>query len=393
MTAGLARTVALLALPARDLVLRLRVEAAANPALLLEAPPAAPGTGAGPGADRSANWLPPAFDPGGVTAPPDSLIAHVLRQIARADLPPPDHAIAIALAEALEPTGWLGEPVAQVARRCGADPARVEQVLARLQRGLDPPGLFARSLAECLHLQLQAEGTMTPAAEALLSHLPLLAEGGPGAVARATGLAEPDLARALGQIRACDPKPGLAFAAPPPPVPPADLLLRRGAEGWSAVVNPHRLSLRVVPGLPGTAAAAALVQAVEGRDRIALAVGQRLARHQSGWLEGAALAGITARDLAGATGFALSTVNRCLTAVTARTPRGTIPLRSLVSAPVGDAGGSRAAMLTRLAELLRGAGATRPSDRELAETLAREGLPVARRTVAKYRARLAGAGS
>lgn len=375
LTTAMTQTIALLALPQSDLVWRLAAAAANNPALRLRPP-----TGAG--------WLPATLDPDGISAPGDSLMAHVLGQIAGLNLSGVEQVIALALAEALEPTGWLGIPVTRIARGCGTTEAAVLAMLARLQR-IAPGGLFARSLAECLHLQAEQAGELSPAMQAVLADLPGFATGGALHVAAGSGLPLSALQEAAGRIRGYDPKPGLAFAGPLPPAPPADLLLRpTAAAGWEAVTNPHLLSAEAQSGLPGSAAAAALCRALAGRQRVALRLGAILARRQSDWLSGGSPSAVTARELAEESGFHIATVNRCLSAVTARMPAGTRSLRALIADPVGPRRPAAAKIRLRLAELLQAAGSEGSSDARLAAQLTAEGMGIARRTVAKYRATL-----
>lgn len=371
LTAAVGQTLVLLALSPAELTWRLAVAAADNPALRRVPPP-------------SSGWLPPVLDPAGLTAPGDSLIAHVLRQIGGMDLPPRDRAVALVLTEALEPTGWLGISPARLARTCGLPEAAVLAVLARLQR-IEPGGLFARSLAECLRLQAEQAGETNPALLAVLEHLPVLAKGGPTALEQQLGLPPEQIAAAIRQIRSYDPKPGLAFAGPVLPLPPADLLLRPAGAAWEAVPNPNSFALEVDPVHPGKGEAEALRRAVEGRLRIALAIGSLLAHRQQGWLGGGEMAAITARGLAEETGFHISTVNRCLAAVTAQTPFGTKPLRALVSHAVNGTGTSAGALRQHLRALIEAAGTARVSDAVLTAQLAQGGIHVARRTVAKYR--------
>ena len=373
LTAGLAQAISLLSLTAGELAARLAVEATGNPALRL-VPPA------------EGSWR-PLFDPEGVAAPSGSLIAHVLAQIATMRLGPRPLAIALALAEGLEPTGWLGPTPATVARACGVAEAEVLAVLARLQR-IEPAGLFARSLAECLRLQVEAAGDLTPAVGAVLDHLALLARGDLAAIARATGLPEAELAQAARLIRGLNPKPGLVFEGPMPLPLPADLLAQRAPGGWEAVANPALFSVEVVPGRGDATAAAGIGRAVDQRQRIAAMVGTLLVRHQAGWLEGGDPAPLTTQALADVAGLHVATVNRLLRGVSIRTPRGTLTLRALATRPVRPDGPAAETVKQRLAELLYRAGEARPSDARLAEQLQAEGLPVARRTVAKYRAAL-----
>jgi RNA polymerase sigma-54 factor len=373
LTTGLTQAISLLSLTAGELATRLAVEAASNPALRLVPPAEGP--------------MRPLFDPEGVAAPAGSLIAHVLTQIAAMRLAPRPRAIALALAEGLEPTGWLGASPAAVARACGVAEAEVRAVLLRLQR-IEPGGLFACTLAECLRLQVAAGGDLTPAVDAVLDHLTLLAHGDLAAIARQTGRREDEIAQAARLIRGLNPKPGLVFEGPMPlPLPP-DLLAQRVSGEWEAVANPVMFSAEVVPGRGDTAAAAGIERAVEQRLRIAARVGTLLLRHQADWLEGGDPAPLATQALARAADLHIATVNRLLRGISIRTPRGTLPLRALAARPVRPDGPAAETVKQRLTELLRDAGAVRPSDARLSAQLQAEGLAVARRTVAKYRAAL-----
>lgn len=377
------QTLTLLALSPTGLMQRLTIEAAETPALRL-VPPKTGGGAAG----KSGPFHSPLLDPDGISAPADGLISHVLRKISALSLSPSERAIALVLTEALAPTGWLETPLAQLARICDRPEAALEAVLLRLQK-IGPGGIFARSLAERLRLQAEEAGEAGPALLAILDHLPLLASGAPGALERELGLSPEAVAAAVGKIRGYDPKPGLAFGTPPPRLPPADLLLRRAGAVWEAVPNPNSFALEVDPQLPGRARAEALRRATEGRLRIALTIGALLVRRQNAWLDGGEMAAITSREIGDETGFHISTVNRCLAAVTARTPFGTRPLRALISHPVNASGVSAATLDQQLRRLLADAGPKGVSDTVLVRQLAQKGIHVARRTVAKYRLKCA----
>jgi RNA polymerase sigma-54 factor len=151
---GLQQSIRLLRMDAGGLTRFLEEQAARNPFLVVEEPPVLPMA-----------WLPrwsTAFaaarrgetgqtDP---EMPAPSLMAHVLAQIQALTRSARERQIALVLAEALEPSGWLGRPLADLARQAGCAPADAEAVLMRLQQ-IEPTGLFARSLAECLRLQAQ----------------------------------------------------------------------------------------------------------------------------------------------------------------------------------------------------------------------------------------------
>lgn len=379
LTPGLRQSIALLPLALPTLLARLALAAAENPALRL----VPPGDGGGPAGQR------PLFDADSLAAPAEGLIAHVLRQIDRLNLAPRERVLALVLVEALEPTGWLGRDPARLARECGVPAAQLETILHRLQR-LDPAGLFACSLAECLRLQAEDAGIADPAMLAVLDHLPLLAKGDLAALAAATGHAPEDIDRAARRIRGLNPKPGLALGGPLPPALPPDLVAHRDANGWRAAPHPALPRIEIRTGAGDPRQARLWQDAVQRR----AAMGQRIAglilSHQGAALDGSGpLRALTSSELASATGLHLSTVNRILTGTVLATPQGTFPLRQFLSRPLPQNGAPAAQAMRALAALLDRPGQPRPPDGRLAELLAAQGYPLARRTVAKYRRALA----
>ena len=155
---------------------------------------------------------------------------------------PRDRLIGRALIDALDPSGWLTADLEGFARGLGALPDDVERVLLSLQQ-FEPAGLFARSLAECLALQLRDRGRYGPAMAALLDNLDLLAAGRFDALARACGVDGDELAGMVRELRSLDPKPASAFdedAAAMPVVP--DILVRAHAGGgWAVELNDEAL--------------------------------------------------------------------------------------------------------------------------------------------------------
>lgn len=302
-------------------------------------------------------------------------------------LPAREGAIALVLVEALEPTGWLAADMTRLARICGADPAEIEAVLERLQ-GLEPAGIFARSLAECLRLQARAEGVLSPAMAAVLDHLPLLASGDLAQIACLSGQPQKELHLAAGLLRGFDPKPGLAFADYQPPVPPPDFVLTPGPTGWTVMSDPHAPMIEVTCE-KGDAAARDLRDALARRARTGRAVCDFLVARQRPWLDGGDPVAVTTRDVAKALDLHVATVNRVLGAFVLRGPHGTAPLRALIAPPLRSGGPPISLARTRLAEFLARPECAGWSDRRLAEALTDDGIPIARRTVTKYRAALA----
>src|SRR5260221_12331123 len=153
----------------------------------------------------------PAFDQ--TPARPRTLREHLIEQIG-ADLPDQvDRVIAFYLLDQVDEAGYLQGGLDGAAERLGCAPARIERVLARLQE-FDPPGVFARDLAECLALQLRDRDRLDPAMQRLLDNLPLLAARNAAALMRLCGVDAEDLPEKVAEIKSLDPRPGFAFDPP-----------------------------------------------------------------------------------------------------------------------------------------------------------------------------------
>ena len=319
-----------------------------------------------------------------------SLVSHALAIVAAQNLTPPEARIAEALVTALEPSGWLGQPLAAIMQSTGEDLARVQSVLDRLQAEADPSGLFARSLAECLRLQARDAGDLDPVMAAVLDRLDLVARGDVDRLAREAGVDPATVRARIGTLRGYDPKPGARFDPLAAPVREPDLVAEKGGDGWTVALNRSALpTLAVAEGRgTGRAAARALIQMVEGRNATLLSVGRDILLRQIAALEEGpgALVPMTMADVAGALGLAESTVSRVVAGAAVDTPRGTWWLRALFTQSLHEGGPSAAALRDRLARLVKAEDPAAPlSDTALAVALAEDGGPIARRTVAKYR--------
>ncbi|HKY95197.1 MAG TPA: RNA polymerase sigma-54 factor [Kiloniellales bacterium] len=334
-----------------------------------------------------------------IAAPAPSLAAYLAQEARLAFDDAADLGMALALIAELDEAGYLPPGAVQE----GVQEARVLKAL----QAIAPPGVFARSLSECLALQLADRGLLDPAWERLLAALPLVARGEQAQLLRATGLSAAALAERLKVLRGLDPKPGLSFA--PPEVPPAiaDLIVTLDARGRPEVhLNPEALPQLAVDRGRRRALAAGLrraadkryaaerlaeagwlVRAIARRGESLLALGRALAQHQAPFLrEGLlALRPLTRRTLARRLQLSEASVSRLVANKHIATPWGLLPLARLFSA--GLRGEASAAQVTaRLAQLIRGEPREAPlSDQALTRRLAGEGFAVARRTVAKYR--------
>lgn len=341
-----------------------------------------------------------------------SLPAHALGEIDEVFADPAERRLArTAFADLIE-AGYLAEPdLAAVAARLGVDVPHLETLLARLQREAEPAGLFARSLSECLAIQLARRDRLDPVMRCVLDHLPLLARRDFAALARLTGEDEAGLADILREIRALDPRPGagLGSAAAPGIVP--DVVVREGADGGFAVelngeAFPRLLvhdSYRCEVGGPADAegrrflgecrqSASWLLRSLEQRARTVLKVATEIVRRQDLFLaQGpSALRPMTLQQVAETVGLHESTVSRVTANKFIATPRGTFEMRFFftVAIQASDGGDAHSAESVKLrvraliaAETVGGV----LSDDDIAARLRGEGIELARRTVAKYR--------
>lgn len=386
LNTGLQASIRVLKADAEGLTRYLEEQAAENPHLLLGAP-----------VQEAGDWLPrweQAFSGGGLdtdlaaSAGP-SLIAHVTARIGAMRLAGPALRVAGVLAEALEPSGWIGRDLALVAAEAGVTDALAEAVLRQLQT-IDPAGLFARSLSECLLLQAVDAGVDDPVLRGVLDNLPLMAAGDAPRLARVLGVGIDEVQRRFRVIRRFDPKPGAQFSALSAPVREPDLIAQKRVEGWVVSLNRSALpAMAVSAGRgDGRGAARAVIRLVESRNVTLLRVGAEVLRRQEAALDRgfAALVPLTMGEVAVALGLHESTVSRIVAGTSIDTPRGTLWLRHLFSGRIGTAELSAAAVRAMLADLVGREDTAQPlSDEALALALAQGGAGIARRTVAKYR--------
>jgi len=387
---GLHAAIRMLRADAAGLTRYLEEQAAENPHVKLDPPPL-PAAG---------EWLPrwaQVFVPGEVveqSGAGPSLMAHVLAAIDRRMNGVEERRVALALAEALEPSGWVGVPLATIAGALEVPVRVVEAVLLRLQE-IEPVGLFARDLAECLTLQAQEDGSHDAVMAQVLARLDLLAKGDLAGLAARIGVTVAEVGLRFRLIRAMNPKPGtefdaLAVAHPREP----DLVVLRGGAGWEVALNRSSLpSLRIDATATGAGLgeARALQRMVEARNSTLLRVGQAVLERQERALDhgAGALVPMTMAEIAETVRLHESSVSRVVAGTSVDTPHGMWWLRRLFSRGLGTEQVAGAALRDRLARLVAAEPRGAPlSDEALALALSRDGGAVARRTVAKYRSLL-----
>jgi RNA polymerase sigma-54 factor len=344
-------------------------------------------------------------------ARPRTLREHLLEQIG-ADLPSQaDRVIAAYLLDQVDEAGYLRGDIGEAAARLGCSLERIEPVIARLQE-LDPPGVFARDLPECLALQLRDRNRLDPAMQALLDNLPLLAVRNTPALLRLCRVDADDLAEMIGEIKSLDPRPGLAFDPPQAqPIVP-DILMRAQPDGgWIIELNADTLprvlvNNRYYARISGAVrskgereyiadrmqAANWLIKSLHQRATTILKVASEIVEQQDGFfrLGVQSLRPLILRDIADAIGMHESTVSRVTSNKYIATPRGLFELKyfftSAIAASRGGEAHSAEAVRFRIRHMIdREAADTTLSDERIVELLQAEGVDIARRTVAKYR--------
>jgi RNA polymerase sigma-54 factor len=342
---------------------------------------------------------------------PKTLREHLVEQL-HVDLPAgPERLIGLHLIDLVDEAGYLSEALGPVAERLGCPEAQVAAVLARLQL-FDPPGVFARSLKECLALQLQDRDRLDPAMAAFLDHLDLLAQAEFPALIRACGVLPEDLPEMIAELKALNPKPGLAFANDPiEAVVPDILVLPTPGGGWRVELNnaslpkvlinrAYHAELARQPADRRTRdylserlqTANWLVKALDQRARTILRVAEAVVARQLPFLQHGVhrLRPLVLREIAAAVELHESTVSRATADKYVATPRGNFPFRYFFSNALpgtdGDASHSAEAIRQQVKAMIeREDGANVLSDDQIVGRLRGEGIAIARRTVAKYR--------
>ncbi|MBI1621858.1 RNA polymerase factor sigma-54 [Aquamicrobium zhengzhouense] len=340
-----------------------------------------------------------------------TLFDHVTEQIAFSLRHPSDLMIAHELADALDEAGYMRASVEEVAERLGTDVEDVCAVLEVCQR-FDPPGLFARDLAECLALQLRSKDRLDPAMQAMLANLDLLARRDFVQLRRLCGVDDDDLIDMLAEIRGLDPRPALVFTyGTADPIVP-DIIVKPAADGsWSVELNPDALPRVLVnqtyfASVSTRAKSTAekeflaecmqsanwLTRSLDQRAKTILKVASEIVRQQDAFLLHGVrhLRPLNLRTVADAIGMHESTVSRVTANKYMMTSRGLFELRyffsvAIASAEGGDAHSSEA-VRDRIRALIDAETAAEIlSDDAIVAILNQDGIDIARRTVAKYR--------
>jgi RNA polymerase sigma-54 factor len=347
-----------------------------------------------------------------------SLAEHLMQQLAGMRLSAEEHAAIHVLIESLNEDGYLADALEDiVAELAGDDEEQRELLLERLQvalrwlQSLEPTGVGARDLGECLVLQLRAQQRSEAQAIAIIvckQHLDLLAKRDFKKLAAATGADDELLKAAQALIVRCEPKPGRPFSrSEGAPVVP-DVIVQKAGRNWRVVLNPevmpklriNDLYAQAIKGGRGASAsplAARLQEArwfvknVQQRFDTIVRVSQAIVERQKGFFTHGEIAmrPLVLREIADELGLHESTISRVTTAKYMATPLGTFELKYFFGSGLAtEAGGNASSTAVRalIKQLVAQEVADKPlSDNQLSEMLGEQGITVARRTVAKYR--------
>lgn len=346
----------------------------------------------------------------------DTLRDHLLWQLHLSHLSPRDRQVGVAVIEAIDEDGYLREPLDVIAASLAPDiqvgDDEISTVLHQIQC-FDPPGVGARDLGECLRLQLAllpddtaGKAIAEELAGSLLQRLPKI---GSKRLAAELGHDLCDVETGVHLLRSLDPRPGASFGAIPSDAYVApDVLIWREHGTWQVrLENSQQPRVAIQHGyermiehagqadanyLRGHLQEARwLLKNIQARGETLLKVVACILRQQAAFLEfgDQALRPLTLREVANEIGLHESTVSRAVSRKYARTPRGTIALRRFFASGIDTGSGGEAsstAIQAMLRRLIEAEDPHRPlSDARLADALKTAGVPVARRTVAKYR--------
>jgi RNA polymerase sigma-54 factor len=314
----------------------------------------------------------------------------------------------------LDESGFLALPVAEIANDLEVEPEKVEQALKILQ-GLEPAGIGARDVRECLLLQIRAKALTGTLVETIVSdHLDDLIKRRPLEIARKLKITPADVQAATEIIGTLNPKPGHALAASDARYITPDVIVERVDDEFVVFLNDRNVPrLRINQAYSkflnnGDKAASGerqfikekldsakwLIRTIEQRRRTIIKVMECIVRTQWEFFERGTkfLKPLTLQQVAEQIGMHESTVSRVTTSKYVQTPHGVFELKHFFSSGLHTDGGedvSSKNVKMRIEELVRAEDSHNPmSDQKIVEILNKDGLNIARRTVAKYREQL-----
>lgn len=339
---------------------------------------------------------------------PEGIMSHLLWQLRTSDLPEADREIAIQIIGNLDRNGYLSATVDELAADLACDPGRIEVVLGAVQ-ALDPPGIAARDLRECLLIQLEQQGQgASLAARVVDKHLPKLESRRYDQIAKEESVDVQQIYEAIRLIQKLEPRPGRPFIDEAPVYITPDLYVRKIGDDWVVTLNEAgmpklRLSSQyrelLQNGKNGEGSeylqdrirsATWLIKSIHQRQQTIHRVAESIMRFQREFLEQgvSAMKPLVLRDVAEDVKMHESTVSRVTTNKYIHTPHGVLELKFFFSSGLRTEEGaiSSESVKEKIRDLVAAEDTEHPlSDQAIVERLRADGIDIARRTVAKYR--------
>ncbi len=344
----------------------------------------------------------------------ETLHEHLTWQLEMSRLTPRQMRIGAAIIDAINDDGYLIEPLDEIARNLQPEITATSEEVGRVLRhvqAMDPAGVGARSVSECIELQLLQLDPVTPGRATALTiaahYLDQVADQQYALLRRQLRVAEEEMEHALVLVRACQPRPGSAVHSVPAEYIVPDVFVRRTERGWAVDINPANLPrIRVNQSYAAQLGRSSsghamlrtqlqearwLIRSPEIRNDTLLKVARCIVQRQSAFLENGDeyMQPMILKDVAEAVQMHESTISRVTTNKYMHTHRGVFEFRYFFSSHVAASDGtemSSTAIRAKIRKLVAQEEADKPlSDSRIAEILSQEGVQVARRTVAKYR--------
>ncbi len=339
-----------------------------------------------------------------------SLEDHLIWQLRLSGLSEAEQRIGAAIIYNLNDSGYFQTPIDELAAKLESDAPTIERVLQRVQR-FDPPGVAARDLRECLHLQLTNLGMEESlAARIVLNHLDLLEKHRYGEIAKTCGATPELVTQAAKIIGLLEPKPGRDYSGPEPAYIVPDVYILKVGEDYVVTLNDGAVPRLRLAGYyqrvlrDGDVAADAkeylqerlrsarwLVKSIYQRQQTIFKVARSIVKFQRAFFDHGIshLRPLVLKDVADDIGMHESTISRATANKYAHTPQGIFELKFFFTSGVKAADGEDVSAETvkeRIRAMVSGEDAHDPlSDQAIAELLRGEKINIARRTVAKYR--------
>lgn len=340
-----------------------------------------------------------------------TLAEHLYQQLAIAAAPVQRHALATHIIDLLDEAGYLRENTDELAGRLAVESAEVEAAL-HLVQSLEPVGVGARGLSECLALQLADRGRLDPAIQTILDNLDLLARRDFAALSKLSGLDMEDLTDILGEIRGLEPRPGTLFSDTSLAQISPDVIVTEASDGsWRVELNAETLP-RVLMNNSYVSEIAKqignqkdrdfitncmqsadwLTRSLDQRAQTILKVSREIVKTQDGFLVDGVrgLKPLTLQMVADEIDMHESSVSRVTTGKYMLTPRGMFELKYFFTTAIASTDDGETHSSEAVRDRIKGlidteTAKTVLSDDAIVTALENSGIRIARRTVAKYR--------